>query len=200
MNVRYLIGGILASLSLALLGAPVAFATPHTSMYPVGDSISASSVPVTIENSEKKVIDSCTLNGGVFTIPASGFKEGQFHVTFTTDPSFTSCTKPITTSGAWAMTTEYPSGQLRLTVPADGLIISPGCGKECEYLTINAMTFPLGNWNNGFTSPVSVGSTMQWGGGIRMKVSIGELTITFSESLFTLTDVTHPSSLPVLGP
>jgi hypothetical protein len=201
MKVRYLMSGALASLSLALLAAPAAFATAHTSMYPVGDSISASSVPVTIELGKGGTVTNCTLNGGVFTISTKGFSEGKFTNTYTTLPTYTGCTNgvTVTTGGTWTMSTEYGEGKLGLKIPGEelGIVITSG---SLKYTLLNAMTFPLGNWNNGFTSPVSVASTLQYGGAIRMKTQIGEPTVTFTEGLQTLTDVTHPSSLPVLGP
>jgi hypothetical protein len=203
MNIRFMTGGALASLALALLTASTASAAAHTSMYPVGDSISASSVPITIELSKAEV-SKCTQNGGVFTISTKGFSEGKFTNSWTTPPTYTGCTAiegkavSVATSGTWTMSSEFGEGKLTVNVPGEGQGIVLTVGSE-KYTLLDPMTFSLGNWNNGFTSPVSVGSTMQYGGRIKMKGNF-ERPVTFSEGLQTLTDVTHPSSLPVLGP
>jgi hypothetical protein len=201
LNPRRIITIAGASLVAALCAAAAAFATNSSTVYPAGDSVSASSVPITITGA---ATENCTLNGGAFTIPAANHNSsGPVTMGYSTRPTYTSCSGSwskltIATSGSWTLAAQYGQVAATLTIPAGGLTLS-NIG-ECPSGS-NASTVAFtGIWNNGFTTPKSVSSTMTYAGPVTITACGAKLPLTFEWALQTLTDTTHPSSLPLLGP
>lgn len=214
---RCLLTAIIGALALTML--PSAALAQSTTMYPSGDSISLSSTPVTIKiplffKGQTKIADfgttTCTLHGGAFTV-GGGKKSGPVVVGFVTQPTYTGCTEisqlaggvetkvpvAITSTGTWNLTVQY--GSASVVVHNANLSINvnnePGLGPS-------QVTFS-GGWDNGFSSPLSVSSAVEYGGTVTLHVwEQGENTkeVTFPQALLTMTDTTHPASLPVIGP
>jgi hypothetical protein len=188
-----------------------------TTMYPKGDSVSLNSMPITVPIPSaplKKIVGgntTCTLNGGAFTVPTTGNSSGPEAVSFTTEPTFTGCTSigtaktpvTITTSGTWTMSVQYGIPTAVVTIPSNGLTISLN---GTPYLYVKPEHGPIsrsGGWDNGFSSPLSVSSALDYLGPVTLYVwEEGENTkeVKFPETLQTMTDTTHPASLPVVGP
>jgi hypothetical protein len=184
-------------------------------MYPASDSISASSVPVTFGNGPL-LNSTCTLNGGAFTVPTKGNPSGAVTATFTTLPSFTGCTKNIAgeevkietkkEKGPWTVTVQYGLGTVSINLPVEaiwaytnGTLLGLSTGP-------NSLT---GWWSNGFSSPFLLSTAMQYGGTVTFECQKKNFICsspgapvkqTINPVIESLTDTTHPSSLPVLGP
>jgi hypothetical protein len=209
--------------TLVALGVviPSAALAQSTTMYPSGDSLSLSSIPITIPfgaffrgTTAYSGSPTCTFNGGAFTVPATGNKTGPVSVNFSTRPTLTGCTEienlnkktkvpvEITTGGTWTLSAQYGTAGVVVTVP--GLTISvegsPAWETRPEYGAVSL----AGAWDNGFSAPVNVASAVDYGGPLKLYLSGGgEKNVkefAFGLNLFSLTDTTHPASLPVLGP
>jgi hypothetical protein len=200
LKAHRIIAVAISSLTVALAMSAPAFAAYSSTLYPAGDAISASSVPVTVTGPGGFINDTCTLNGGAFTIPGANHNSaGPVTMNFTTLPTYTSCTGnvplTITTTGAgvhWTFSAQYGQAATTVNIVPGGLIfnyLSQQCANQ------SAASFS-GSWNNGFTSPVSVSSAIAYGGPIT--TNCGQFT--FGVGLQTLTDTTHPASLSLLGP
>jgi hypothetical protein len=226
---RTMLRGTLAVLvAVAALGtaASAAFAQ-STTMSPSGDSVSLSSAPVkiviptffksTTKERAYRGTTTCTLNGGSFVIPSTGNKNGPVTVSYASRPSFTGCTEiteiaegkerkvplTITTAGEWTLSAQYGTGHVTVTVPKEGLTINVN-GEPAFYVKREAGPVSFnGHWENGFPPPMSVSSTIEYGGAVTLyEWEEGELhkEIDFPQVLETMTDTTHPASLPVVGP
>jgi hypothetical protein len=197
-----------ASFIVVLAMSAPAFAAYSSTVYPAGDSISASSVPVTVTGGPFGIYnDTCTLNGGTFTVGAHNLG-GPVTLNYSANPTYTSCTgnRTITIStsggGAWKLAAQYGQAATTVTVPSGGLQIFDGV---CTYTSGSNAAF-TGSWNNGFTSPANVSSAITVGGAMGLTASGSgcaagsTFTFTFGLGMQTLTDTTHPTSLPLLGP
>ncbi len=213
---RTLPSALISALALGAFALPSVALAQSTTMYPANDSVSLSSTPITIPigsyvrgSQIYTGSTTCTLNGGAFTVPASG-KSGPVIVNFTTRPTYTGCTEiehvnnktkvpvTITTSGAWTLSAQYGTAAVVVAAP----VLTINIAGEPALTAGSGISFG-GGWDNGFSSPVSVASAVQWGGTVTMSLyEQGEKTkeVAFPLSLETMTDTTHPASLPVLGP
>jgi hypothetical protein len=204
------VGMVVVLASLISAGTALAGSIP-TTLYPTGDSVSLGSSPMTITGWPKfgSIPLSCTWEGGTFTMPTKGNSAGPVTTTFTTRPQLSKCnllgstTYSAVTSGTWTMTTEYGTAKATIKVPPNGIEIqSKGESGNTLIWGFNSGTMELvAGWTNGFSSPISVGSSI----GINSTVnffwySYGEKPTTFGPSLSALTDTTHPTSLPLVGP
>jgi len=198
--------------------SPAAFAQ-STTMYPAGDSVSLSSTPETIVIPTFQHgshfyggTTTCTFSGGAFTVPSTGNSSGPVTIKFTTRPAFTGCTEitnigtktkvpvAIVTEGEWTFSAQYGTAAVALATSGSGGITIDVAG---EPAMARGGSLFAGGWDNGFASPVSVSSAMQYGATLTMGlIEQGEkkVEITFPQTLLTMTDTTHPASLPVLGP
>ncbi len=184
----------LAVVGLALWLAPAALAQSST-LYPAGDTVSASSIPITMTFGT--LSPTCTFNPGTLSIPTKGNSSGAETATFTGTPTFTGCSIgfKVETSGTWTISTQYGTGAATITIPAGGFIGNYGVQNIGESWTL------VGVWNNGFTSPVNVSSSVDlypttdtyYSGGVEKKIAFGS-------AFSTLTDLTHPGSPLLLGP
>jgi hypothetical protein len=190
-------------MSFALLTASSALAVPSSTLYPPGDSVSASSVPISLALGGIK--DTCTLTGGAFTIPAASHNpSGPVVLNYATRPTITECSGntvlTVTTQNAWKLNAQYGEASPTVTIPINGLVVTePFCG---DVYNKAAVTIGGAGWFNGFTSPVNVGSAIAYGGAATL-TCLGngtERQLTLGTALQTLTDTTHPGSLPLLGP
>jgi hypothetical protein len=197
MQSRRVVPVAIAVTALALLIPGYASAAQSSTFYPAGDTISVSSSPVTVTNPLKQT-DTCMFNGGSFVVPAANHKaSGPLVAPFSTLPTITECAGPakliftsqvVTSEEPWSISLQY------LGVPTINI---PFGGITCDGTTSGGTTLPGVVWSNGFTSPVSVSSAMGLGGTLE-RSGCGNLTIGLN--VHSLTDVTHPSSLPLLGP
>jgi hypothetical protein len=195
---KYLRGlsATLGVLGLALWLAPMAFAQ-STDLYPAGDSVSASSFPVTMSSPTTGSM-TCTFNLGAFTLPAKGNSSGPVTATFTTRPTFTACSPgwQIETSGTWTLNVQYGSAAATITIPASGFTV-----KQIGIVNAAGPWNLTGVWNNGFSSPVSVASSYALYQSKNTYFLEGKnQEFTFGSGFSTLTDTTHPGSLLLLGP
>jgi hypothetical protein len=189
------LGVMAAVLATSLCLAPAALAQ-STDLYPAGDSVSASASPVTIGGT------TCTFNPGVFTTPTKGNPSGPLTGTFTTRPTYSGCTAEhtIETSGTWTISEQYGSGAATITIPVGGFKMSSYGGLLTIINTASAWTL-TGVWNNGFSSPVKVASSVDLYPSKNTYYSEGAPhELTFGSTLGTLSDVTHPGDLLLLGP
>jgi hypothetical protein len=175
-----------------------------TTMYPAGATLTASSVPVTITTGVGNT--TCTLNGGQFVVPSTGNPSGPLTINFTTRPTYTACTPiggkvpTVTTKETWTLIAQYGNASANVKVPLEGIEISWN-GQVIERTTLGdegPLTF-IGGWNNGFTSPVTVGTAIQYGGSIRLwnTISLKYRETPFSNALQSLSS---SSSMARLGP
>jgi hypothetical protein len=187
-------GAALAVLALALFAAGSAFAQ-STDLYPASDVVSIGSAPMTVG------YFTCTFHGGTVTLPAKG-STGAVNLSYSERPSLTGCGTNVTAveSGTWSLSIEYGNAQGQITIPPEGLKIESSKG-EYYFFSTSAIKLNVA-WNNGFSSPVSVGSAMEvWGSPEMWSFVDGKYHPTsFGPSLVSLTDTTHPASLPLLGP
>jgi hypothetical protein len=182
----------------ALWLAPAAFAQ-STDLYPAGDTVTGSSSPMTLINGYG-LKTTCTFNPGSFVLPTKGNPSGPETVNFTTRPTFTACGGRVTveTSGTWSISIQYGSGQAVVTIPVNGFAESAeglGGGNPAGEWKMNA------TWNNGFSSPVAVSGSLGFLPSSNTQNVEGKAKeFTFGSALDTLSDLTHPASLPLLGP
>lgn len=208
MHTLRVVGVAIAITALTLLASSSAFAAYSSTVSPHGDSVSASSVPITL-TSQLAISDSCTLNGGVFAIPSklNHNSSGSVTMSYTTRPTYTSCSGntsvAITTSGTWTVAAQYGQAATTITVPTNGLTLVWGTGNCTESNTTGPVSF-TGNWNNGFSEAgLNASSAITYSGSAllhQVGSCGGGLTWTFGLGLQTLTDTTEPTLLPVLGP
>jgi hypothetical protein len=194
MKVVRWISASLAVVGAALLLAPAAFAQ-STDLYPGGDTVATS-----LTSAQGGTTMNCPVNLGAFTLPAKGNPSGSVTGAFTTRPTF-ECKSPIKveTLGEWSISVQYGTGQATITIPAGGIKEWVGSLQTLSN-TMNAWTWN-GVWNNGFSSPVSVPSSIDLLPTEDTFYSGGEKrTATLGTAFTTLTDTTHPASLPLLGP
>jgi hypothetical protein len=193
-------GALLVVSAMALWAAPAAFAQ-STDLYPAGDSVSSSSTPITLTGPYTLPV-TCTFNPGAFSLPAKGNPSGPVTTNFTTRPTFTACSNlgVVETSGTWTVSGQYGDAAATITIPISGFKMTlPGAFAE-NTSTSWTMT---GVWNNGFSSPVGVASSIDF---LQSKDSYfasgtGKAAeFTFGSAFSTLTDITHPGSPLLLGP
>jgi hypothetical protein len=196
------VGAALALLALTLLGAQSAFAQ-SSHLYPASDTVSMGSAPMTIGWA---LPIQCTFHGGSVVLPAKGTTSGPITMSYLERPSFTGCTLEgiavtVTTSENWTLSAEYGAADGKITIPAYGLKVLGPKG-EVEIFNPSASVSLNVGWNNGFSSPVSVHSALEVYGSPSMFWAFdGKYHATsFGPTLLSLTDVTHPASMPVLGP
>lgn len=213
-KVKWAVGGLLL---IALLPGTAA-AAQSTTMYPGGDVVSLSSAPITIEGPNFKPTG-CTTTGGSFVVPSSRNPSGPVTATLKTLPTFNCVEKMGVDKGVWQISVEYGTGVVTLKIPPEGLLFKAPVAKghecpaeECWFnQTLNGAAGALvgGPWNNGFRSPVVVSSAANFGGSLAVWHNKnpfeggfeGSETLTFkSTGLITLTDTTHPESVPLVGP
>jgi hypothetical protein len=182
------------TMSLLLTGAAMA---QSTHLYPASDTVSMGSAPATLGGLLK-----CTFHGGTIKLPATG-SSGAVTLSYTELPSFTACAEgyTVTVSGPWTISAEYGTDSGKITIPANGFVAKTAKG-EIIFQNTQGSTTMNATWNNGFSSPVNVGSAMEvWGSPSFTLGGGNQLTpFAFGPALVSLTDVTHPASLPVLGP
>jgi hypothetical protein len=149
----------------------------------------------------------CTLNGGAFTIPSKGNPSGAVSANFTTLPTFTGCAKNSrgeevkvetrSTKGPSTITAEWGPGQITINPPFEGIWLYTNGAPYAISLAEHNLT---GWWANGFSSPILFNTALKWSGTVRAEYGGGQGNMTITPSLQSLTDLTHPSSIPVLGP
>jgi hypothetical protein len=196
------VSAALALLALTLLGAQSAFAQ-SSHLYPASDTVSMGSAPITIS----WVLPlHCTFHGGSVVLPAKGTTSGPITMSYLERPSFTGCTvegTPVTvaTSENWTLSAEYGAANGKITIPAYGFEVLGPKGEVEMFNSQESISLNVG-WNNGFSSPVSVHSALEVYGSPQLFWAFdGKYHATsFGSTLLTLTDVTHPASMPVLGP
>ncbi len=210
---RTRIAGLLVVVTGALLAVAPSALAQSTTMYPASDSISASSTPITFGTGPLMNV-TCTLSGGTFTVPSKGNPSGAVSGTYTTLPSFTACTKNLSgetvtietknIKGPWTMNAQYGVGNAQLLAPVEAIWVYTN-GTLLALSTGNSLT---GWWSNGFTSPFLQNTTTQLGGTVTLEcqrsgsLCTGGASVkqTVNPVLESLTDLTHPASLPVVGP
>jgi hypothetical protein len=184
---RLTYGGVVAAITaIALLAAPAAFAQ-STFLYPAEDSFSTSATPVTFGEGGTY---HCTFNPGTFKVTGPAVAE-TVTAKFTTPPTITNCTNSGGTEvsaevkGAWTLSFKYGS-VATINIPTGGIRI---------FLYSNSAPWA---WqailNNGLTSPMSVPSTLEL-----LNTPVSGSLMVLGSGLSTLTDVTHPGSLLVMG-
>jgi hypothetical protein len=192
--IKYLTASVAAASALFCF-APAAMAQ-STDIYPASHTVSTSTTPITIGTYN------CTLNLHSFTTPAKGNPTGPVTINFSTRPTIEACsgTATVETSGTWSMTVQYGAGGAVLNIPAGGFNLS--CCSGLGGISNSAFEWKwTWSWNNGFTSPVSVSSTLGLIPSTNKYYSHAELKeVTASNALSTLSDVTSPGSLLLLGP
>lgn len=105
--------------------------------------------------------------------------------------------------GQWTISAQYGQSTETITIPTKGIYVLIA---KCEWSNAKGPVTLTGSWNNGFKTPVSVGTAMTLGGTVELEGSseCPEKQKTqdwnFSTGLLTLTDTTHAESLPLLGP
>jgi hypothetical protein len=188
------LGAIFGVLAVALCLAPAALAQ-STDIYPAGDTVSASSSPVLIGKTN------CTFNPGVFALPAKGNTSGPVTSTFTTRPTYTACDEgwKMETSGTWTISSQYGTAAVTINIPTGGFK-ETFAGVTLAQNSAGPWTL-TGVWNNGFSSPVSVSSSIDLYPSKNTYYYEGApREITFGSAFSTLSDTTHPGSLLLLGP
>jgi hypothetical protein len=197
---------LVAALALGALASASASSAlaQSTTMYPAKATLTASSAPVTI-NIPPWGNTTCTFNPGKWVVPNSGNPSGPLGIGYTTAPSYTECTPllgsavTVTTSG-WTMAAQYGAASASVTIPVGGLTISM-FGKAIEIVPNTEEPLPVlvGGWNNGFTSPVNVGTAVSYSGKLRLWSTEKSKWV---ESTFSpeLSSVSSSSTMALLGP
>jgi hypothetical protein len=191
------VSAVAAVAAMALWSAPSALAQ-SSDLYPAGDLVSASATPMAVEGGGFNLV--CTFNPGSFSIPGKGNPTGPVAVNFTTRPTFTACSfgMVIETTGTWTLSTQYGSATATIGIPTEGFTERlPG---QQKYI-FNSEPWKLtAVWNNGFSAPVAVSSSLFMLPSTNTYYNSGAKPLTFGTALTTLSDLTKPGSPLLLGP
>lgn len=201
MKISKILSAAAVAASALLCLAPAAMAQ-STDIYPFGHTVSTSTTPITIESQSPKGPWNCTLNLHSFTLPSKGNSTGPVTINFTTRPTVEACNSGATveTSGTWSMTVQYGAGGAVLNIPAGGFNLVCCSGLSGIYNSAYEWKWTW-TWNNGFTSPANVASSLGMIPSTNKYVLFGGTQeATVRNGFSTLSDVTQPGSLLLLGP
>jgi hypothetical protein len=183
-------------------------------MYPAGDVIGTTtgtliSVDVTLAGTQTH--NTCAFEQTRFQLVANHNAQGPVTNDFSPAPTLSACYGGsgvyATSQGVWKLSAqEFSTATPSITIPPGGLSLSLGAPHQCTISNFPTVVFPGTGWFNGFTSPVNVSTAVSFGStgpqpfgtdpcnGQAASVTLG------APGLLTLTDLTNPAAVPLLGP